>query len=89
MNVDQPPSTEAVITSLLLVHTHTVFALAAAAAWRNPARALLPTRFDKLLLFKLVRTITPAITNKIVHYGSYPSKGHQILDPNLNAMTLW
>jgi hypothetical protein len=75
INVDQPPSTEAVITSLLLVHTHTVFALV---VWRNPARAL-PPRSEavrdrglqtevalekELLLLKLARTTSPAITKQ-------------------------
>lgn len=44
-NVDHPPSTEAVITSLLLVHTHTVLVVVAC---RIPACAL-PTRPEDVL----------------------------------------
>jgi len=70
INVDQPPSTEAVITSLLLVHTHTVFALVAAQEFILDD-ALEPVALTKnellQLLFKLERTRTPLITNKIVN----------------------
>jgi len=71
MNVDQPPSTEAVITSLLLVHTHTVFALVA-------ARAVIPDHALELVVLAenallrlslgLRRTRTPTIANKIVNF---------------------